>query len=116
MKQILGEQFTPQDAEPADSIPELVWTENEPKEEPKQETQLMTEETAQELVPLLRQVIDLLQEMTTTGSIGVNLAGPQKNVPFEQIEKKLGYVKPKVKALSTRSQVLKASIKARITK
>jgi HEPN domain-containing protein len=89
MKQILEEQYTPQESEPVDSIPELVWTGNEPKQEPK----LMTEETAQELVPLLQQVIELLQEMTTTGSIGVNLAGPQKgkNVPFEKIETKYGY-------------------------
>ena len=70
MKQILGEQFTPQDAEPVESIPELVW--NEPKEEPKQEPQYLTEETAKELFPLLEEVRDLLKEMccgTTTGML-----------------------------------------------
>ena len=113
MKQILGEQFTPQESKPVDSIPELVWAGNEPKQEP----QLMTEETAQELVPLLQQVIGLLQEMTTTGSIGVNLAGPQKqkNVPFEKVEAKYGYKKA-TPAPKSRSQVLKASIKARLKK
>jgi len=121
MKQILGEQYTPQDEEPVDSIPQLVWTGNEPKEEPKQQPQLMTEETAQELVPLLEQVIELLQEMTTAGSMGINLAGPtkQKNIPCEDIESKYGYKKatpaPK-KSKKTRSSILRASIKARLKK
>ena len=117
MKQILGEQFTPQDAKPVDMIPELVWAENKPEEEPMKNPQLMTEETAQELVPLLQQVIGLLQEMTTTGSVGVNLAGStkQKNIPFEKIEANYGY-KKSTPAPKTRSQILKASIKSRLKK
>ena len=62
MKQILGEDFHPQDTPATDKgIPELVWTEPEAVEEPKAPESL-TEETAQQLVPLLEEVRDLLKD------------------------------------------------------
>jgi hypothetical protein len=115
MKQILGEQFTPQDAEPVESIPELVW--NEPKEEPKQEPQYLTEETAKELFPLLEEVRDLLKEMccgTTAGMLGTKM-GDAKSEYASKLEKKYGYIQSK-SAPKTRKQILKASIKAKLKK
>jgi len=107
MKQILGEQFTPQDAEPVDSIPELVWAKEEPKPEPVQ----LNEETLSQLIPLLEEVRDLLTEMTTCGSIGVNMAG-SKGEAFEKIEKRHGYKLPTKP--SSKKEVLRASIAARL--
>lgn len=115
MKQILGEQFTPQDAEPVDSIPELVWNEinkNKPKAEPRQ----LTEETAQELFPLLEEVRDLLREMccgTSSGMIGTKM-GDSKSEYVGKLEKKYGYIQSKPAPAKTRKQVLKASIKAKL--
>lgn len=99
MKQILGEKYTPQEAPPVEAIPELVWT--EPEEDKPKSPEHLTESTAKQLVPLLEEVKSLLQEMsvamTTTGSIGTNLAGPEK--------------KPK-----TKSEILKASIRKKLKK
>jgi hypothetical protein len=108
MKQILGEQFTPQDAEPVDSIPELVWNKEEPKPEPVQ----LNEQTLSQLIPLLEEVRDLLTEMTTCGSIGVNLAEP-KGEAFEKTEKRHGYMSP-TNSKKSKKAVLKASIAARL--
>jgi hypothetical protein len=108
MKQILGEQFTPQDADPVDSIPELVWNKEEPRSEPIQ----INEEALSQLIPLLEEVRDLLKEMTSSGSIGVNLAGP-KGDAFEKIEKRHGYTSPS-KSKKSKKDVLKASIAARL--
>ena len=60
MQEILGEQYVPQDPPPADSMPELVWTDPNSEEEP-QAPQSLTEETAQQLVPLLEEVKSLLK-------------------------------------------------------
>ena len=70
-KQILGESYQPVE-EPEEVVEELV-----------QEGEMITEETAQEMVSLLKDVRNLLSEMmtmgtTSAGSIGVNLAGPTK--------------------------------------
>ncbi len=108
MKEILGEQFTPQDAEPANGMPELVWAQEEPEQEPA----VLTEETASQLIPLLEEVRDLLKEMTTTGSIGTNLAGPSGDA-FKAVEKKYGYKLPSP-AKKSRKEILKASIKSRL--
>lgn len=100
MKEILGEAFTPQETPSVDAIPELVWTdpsEEVPEQEPQQPLQSLTEETAQQLVPLLEEVKSLLVEMSTamtgSGNIGVNLAGPQvdsrKKVLQQSIRTKL---------------------------
>lgn len=101
MKELLGENFHPQDTPPSDTIPEIVWDEPKPESQPQPQT--LTEETAQQLLPILEEVRGLLKEMlsgamTTTGSIGVNLAGPGKKAR-----------KPKSK-----KDVLKASIKERL--
>lgn len=84
MKQVLGEGFHPQETPAAETMPEVVWTDSETEaEEAQPAPQSLTEETAQQLVPLLEEVRDMLKEMmtagtTTTGQIGVNLAGPEK--------------------------------------
>lgn len=115
MKQILGEQFTPQDAEPVDSIPELVWNEIN-RDKPKAEPQQLTEETAKELFPLLEEVRDLLREMccgTTAGMLGTKM-GDAKGEYVAKIEKKYGYIQSKPAPAKTRKAVLKASIKNRL--
>ena len=109
MREVLGESFHPQDTPPVDAIPELVWSEAEPE----QPAQSLTEETAQQLVPLLEEVRDLLREMSTTGSIGVNLAGAQKDDGcISKAEKKSGYITAKPAA--SRKDVLKQSIKSKL--
>jgi hypothetical protein len=82
MREILGEQFYPQETPATDTMPELEWT--DPQEEaPKPKPQTLTEETAGNMITLLEEVRDLLKEMTAattgTGNIGVNLGGPQKD-------------------------------------
>jgi len=117
MKQVLGEQYTPQDAEPVESIPELVWNQPE-EEEPQQEPQYLTEETAKELFPLLEEVRDLLKEMccgTTTGMIGTNMGGAKSDYA-SKLEKKYGYMQSKPAPAKTRKAVLKASIRSRLKK
>ena len=70
-KEILGESYQPVE-EPEEVVEEVV-----------QEGEMITEETAQEMVSLLKDVRNLLSEMmtmgtTSAGSIGVNLAGLTK--------------------------------------
>jgi len=115
MREVLGESFHPQDTPPADSIPELVWSEAEP-EKP---AQSLTEETAQQLVPLLEEVRDLLKEMsaaaTTTGQIGVNLAGSQSSDScIGKEEKKYGYIS--ARPVKSKKDILKQSIRNKIRK
>ena len=113
MKEVLGESFHPQDTPTTDSIPELVWSDSEEAEAPPQEPEVLTEETIKQLVPLLEEVRDLLKEMTSTGSIGVNMAGPQKDSnSWAKIEKKYGYLT--AKPAKTRKQVLKQSIRNKL--
>jgi hypothetical protein len=120
MKEILGESYTPE--ETVDSIPEIVWTDPTPPEEevaPPTPT-MITESTAQELIPLLNEVKNLLSELTaaatTTGSIGVNLGGPTKS--WAKIEKDYGYrssLKPTLgNNQLSRKKVLKQSIRNRL--
>ena len=113
MREVLGESFHPQDTPPADSIPELVWSEAEP-EKP---AQSLTEETAQQLVPLLEEVRDLLKEMsaaaTTTGQIGVNLAGSQNSDScIGKEEKKYGYIS--ARPATSKKKILQQSIRNRV--
>jgi hypothetical protein len=77
----------------------------------------LTEETAQQLIPLLEEVKGLLKEMsmaaTTSGQIGTNLAGPQDDESFEKVEKSYGYKKStrsKMSGDSTKKAILKSSI------
>ena len=109
MKQVLGEGFHPQDTPPAESMPEIVWTDSDQEEEQKPTPQTLTEETAQQLVPLLEEVRDMLKEMmtvgtTTTGQVGPNV-GPAPSDPMGKEERDNGYVrlsssKPKRKPTS----------------
>jgi hypothetical protein len=104
MREILGEGFHPQDTPPAEGFPELVWDEPEPEPEP----QVITEETAQELVSILyemRGMISDLKEMTTAGMISPNLGMPPGDPQRRQSKK--GYRKP------TRSSVLRGAIRRR---
>jgi len=82
MKEILGEAFHPQHTPPVDAIPQLVWSDSEEEEEAPKPT-LIAEERVEELLVLLREVKELLSEMTaaTTGSgnIGINLAGESED-------------------------------------
>lgn len=115
MKEILGESFHPQDTPAVDSIPEIVWDEPEEAKAP----QSLTEETAQQLVPLLEEVRDLLKEMgTTAGMMGVNLAGPKMDQEsYAKMEKSYGYQatkKPNLPNNNTRKSVLKNSIKSKL--
>ena len=105
MKQVLGEGFHPQDTPPAETMPEIVWTDSETEAEEAQPTpQTLTEETAQQLVPLLEEVRNLLKEMTTVGQIGVNMGDAPSDLMGKD-ERDNGYVrlsssKPKRKPTS----------------
>jgi len=110
MRQVLGESFHHQDTPAADAIPELVWSEAEAP-------QSLTEETAQQRVPLLEEVRDLLKEMsaaaTTTGQIGTNMAGPQKDDScIGKEEKKYGYIS--ARPAKSKKDILKQSIKSKL--
>ena len=109
MRQVLGESFHPQDTPAAEAIPELVWSDAEPEQAPKS----LTEETAQQLVPLLEEVRDLLKEMSTAGNMGVNMAGPQKDDGcIGKTEKKYGYIS--ARPANSKKDILKQSIKSKL--
>jgi len=119
MTELLGEAYHPQDTPAVEEIPEIVW---EQPEEPK-DPQALTEETAQQLVPLLEEVKNLLKEMsaamTSSGSIGVNMAGPQKDdESWAKMEKGYGYKSPKASTLpgDSRKKVLKNAIRSKLKK
>ena len=122
MKEILGENFHPQDTPTDKVMPELVWHDPEEVEEPQapQAPQSLTEETAQQLVPLLVEVRDLLKEMgTTAGMLGVNLGGSTKDdESWEKMEKGYGYksTKPSTLPGDSRKSILKQSIKNKLKK
>jgi hypothetical protein len=108
-KEILGEDYK--------GMPELVWT--DPEEEEVVETpSVLTEDTAQQLLPLLTEVRNMLAEMMTatgtfSGNIGVNLAGPQKDdKSWANIEKGYGYKTPKV----SKKAILKKALRDKVRK
>ena len=114
MKQVLGEGFHPQDTPPAETMPEIVWTDSETEAEEAQPVpQTLTEETAQQLVPLLEEVRNMLKEMmtvgtTTTGQLGATM-GPAPSDPMGKDERDNGYVRlssNKLKRKPTRKQEL----------
>lgn len=74
MKQVLGNKYTPQRTQ--NKVSKKVIQESTQV----QPVQLLNEEKVDELISLLRDVKNLLSEMTTAGSIGVNLAGPKKMI------------------------------------
>ena len=113
MTELLGEAYHPQDTPTVKEIPELVWTDPEESEEPKS-PQSLTEETAQQLVPLLEEVKSLLKEMCTAGMMGVNMGGPAKDdESWDKVEKGNGYKTPKTSKTS-RKDVLKTAINAKL--
>ena len=82
MREVLGEEAIPfpgfdviKEEEPETELVEPIINQDD--------SSLLTENTANELISLLRDVKSLLSEMsmaaTTTGQIGVNLAGPAKS-------------------------------------
>mgnify|MGYP003624747149 FL=1 len=118
MTELLGEAYHPQETPPAKEIPELVWQDPEESEEAKT-PQSLTEETAQQLVPLLEEVKSLLKEMTTAGMMGVNLGGTSKDSEsWEKVEKGNGYKASKASKLpgDSRKKVLKSAISAKLRK
>ena len=70
--------------------------------EPVESSNLLTESQGESIISLLKEVKSMISEMTTTGSIGVNFAGPAASKP-----------KPKKKS---RKDVLKDSLRARMSK
>ena len=109
MKELLGEQFVPQQkTQVNESFPQLVWSEEEQEKEA--EVIQLTEETGQQLIPLLEEVRDLLKEMTTVGGLGVNLGGEASCDSFEREEKKLGYQKSQI----PNREKLKKALRARL--
>jgi len=114
MKEVLGESYThtSSDEPTVDSIPELVWVDPEEKPEPA----IISEETVQELIPLLHEVKSLLTEMMTmgatmSGNIGVNMAGPQKETSWGTED--YGYKKSKPSRKNVLKQAIKNKLKAR---
>jgi hypothetical protein len=116
MAQILGEDY-----EPAFTV---VSEEEVPEEIVETSTGLLTESTGQELVTLLNEVKTLLKEMTmaatTTGQIGVNLAGPGrkpiKGDPDYSQATPSPLKKHKSNPLQVRKNILKASIRSKVRK
>jgi len=114
MQEVLGEEFVPSSEEE-----ELVNREQPPMEKPQEPNSLMiSENKVDELMVLLKEVKDLLSEMTmattTTGQIGVNLGAktvggklrPQKGYPVSR--------KPTLPSnLKTAKAVLRHSISKR---
>ena len=117
MQEVLGESFHTQEEPAATGLPELTWAEEEPQAPANPE--LISEDTARSLVPLLEEVRDLLKEMTTAGALGVNMAGPQKdNESWAAMEKSYGYkasTKPTLPG-DSRKAVLKQAIKSKLRK
>ena len=111
MREVLGESFHPQDTPATEAIPELVWSDAEPEQAP----QSLTEETAQQLVPLLEEVRDLLKEMSYSGMMGTNMAGPQKDDScITKTEKKYGYIS--ARPANSKKDILKQSIRSKLKK
>lgn len=82
-------------------------------QEQEQEVELtstpLTEETAQRLIESLDKLTNQLNEMTTTGSIGVNLAGPTHDQEVDRANRERGYETPK-----SRKEQLKGKFRERL--
>lgn len=74
---IIQESFYSQDQPSAKGFPKLNWNYEEPKQEV-QDSSLLTEGTAKKMIPLLEQLTELLSELTSCGTIGVNFSPKQK--------------------------------------
>ena len=110
MKAILGESY----------VPEEPWVSNElsqldidpPIKEPETNfltgelapvAGLLTESQGDSIISLLKELKDMISEMTTSGAIGVNFAGPAAT-------------NPKSKRKKSKKDVLKESLRARMSK
>lgn len=105
MSQVLGEQYVSQQEE------EEVIEEQAVEEEIVEQPSIITESQASEMIDLLREVKGLLQEMTTTGSLGTNMSGQspkQYDKSCKDEEKRKGY-KP-----ATASSILRDNLKKRL--
>ena len=110
MSEVLGEEYTP-------ILEEEVVVEAPPVESSQESSpNLLTEATAQELIPLLMDVRNLLSEMmTTAGSLGVNLGAPSMDI--SKMGKGDGYISPcraSSKKKRSRKNILKQSIRDRV--
>ena len=104
MSQVLGEQYVSQQEE---EVIEEETVEEGIFEQPS----IITESQASEMIDLLREVKGLLQEMTTTGSLGTNMSGQspkQYDKSCKDEEKRKGY-KP-----ATASSILRDNLKKRL--
>jgi hypothetical protein len=102
MSQVLGKQYVSEQKE------EVI--EEETVEEVVEQPAMITESQASEMIDLLYEVRGLLKEMTTTGSLGMNLSGQSpasSDAAVKREEKKKGY-----KACS--SSVLRDNLKKKL--
>jgi len=105
MKSILGESYkAPEPVEEVETPQEPEVIEPEVVEEETVTSNLLTEDSAQELITLLSEVKAMLSEMTTCGMLGTNMAGPAMGE------------KPKKKKKSDRKDVFKAALRKRVGK
>ena len=104
MDQILGEETAPK---PKEEKAEVEVQEQEQEEKPASTP--LTEETAQRLIESLDKLTNQLNEMTTTGSIGVNLAGPTHDQEVDRANRERGYETPK-----SRKETLKGKFRERL--
>jgi len=105
MSEILGEQYVSRQEE------EEVIEEEAVEEEVVEQPSIITESQASEMIDLLREVKGLLKEMTTTGSLGVNLSGQSpasSDSAVKREEKKKGY-KP-----ATAASILRDNLKKKL--
>lgn len=113
MSEILGEQYVSRQEE-EEVIEEEAVEEEIVEEEVVEQPSIITESQASEMIDLLREVKGLLKEMTTTGSLGVNLSGQSpasSDSAVKREEKKKGY-KPATAASILRDN-LKKKLKSR---
>ena len=105
MQSLLGESYNP-NPWPSQELEQYeepeVETANALTGEPLPSAGLLTESQGNEIISLLQEVKGMIEEMTTAGMLGVNLAGPSETNPS----------KPKKKR--TRKDVLKESLRSKV--
>lgn len=106
MSEVLGEQYVPQEEEEEMIEEEIL--EEEDDVEYVEMPDLITESQASEMIDLLKDVRNLLQEMTMTGNIGVNLGPPAKDTKCKAEETRRGYKAP------SKASVMRDSIRRRL--
>jgi hypothetical protein len=105
MQSLLGESYNP-NPWPSQELDDYEEPEPEVSNaltgEPLPSTSLLTESQGNEIISLLHEVKGMIEEMTSTGMLGVNLAGPAATNPT------------KTKKKRTRKDVLKESLRAKV--